>query len=414
LVSALIAPICGYRGAIEGIVVSCRDISEAVLEERMVLDSHKIEAIGNMAGAIAHDFSNWLGVISGHASAVADSLIPRTRPHSEALRIINAAERAGMLVKRLFSVARASNIAGEMKIERVALHEVVSDAIQMMEETFHAKQISFKVRNLETAPDVKADALQFSDCLINLFLNDGDGMPDGGTITIDWSEKVTESKTFVVLRVRDTGVGISRRDLEQIFDPFFTTKDSQSATGLGLTIVKSSLQRWGGSVKVRSQEGRGTSFRLFVPRETAELRKRPAVRAGGETILVVDDQKDLLLEMQGVLEKAGYKVLTANGGNECVSLYRKLMEDIHLLVIDVVMPEKDGKQVLAEILDINPTARIVVTSGFSRDYVRAYLKRGAWGFAQKPIDPPQFLGILRGVLHQKTMLDTEGGDGATA
>ncbi|MBA4389294.1 MAG: hypothetical protein C0404_15085 [Verrucomicrobia bacterium] len=406
LINASIAPIDGGH---DGLVVLFRDVSKEVAVERMNLDRQKIDAIGNMARSVGLDFTRLLGGIVGQASSIADNLIPNTRAHEEALQILSTAKQAGALTKRLLSIAKASSSKGDMKLENVALGEVISDAISLVEGSFAERKIAFKFKALETIPHIVADSSQLLDCLMNIFMNSADAMPNGGAITIDTMEKADGNKRLVVLRIKDTGKGMTKEVLDQIFEPFFTTKDSASSVGLGLTVVNSSVKQWGGTVKVRSKVNHGTTIRIFMKKADVQphAAKEVQVRTGGETILVVDDDSETLSSTVETLVKAGFKTIEAHDGDSAVKLFKKHGGTIALSIVDVIMPDKSGKQVLDEILALNPAAAIIMTSGFSRDYVRAHLEKGAWGFLQKPVDQDQLLGAVRRAMDQRS------GDNAT-
>ncbi len=403
LVNAIFTPLKDSKGNIEGVVLIFRDISETVAGEDSIMNTQRMTAIGNIANSVAHNLNNWLSIISGHASSISDNLLPNTRAHEEAQKIINATKHAGGLAKRLLSIARASKMTGAVKTEQIDLADTVKHAIAMAEGSLVGQKIGFKVATLAKTPYVEANTDQLLDCLMNLFLNAADAMPNGGVISIDASNTTVRNKSFVVLRVRDTGTGMSKDVLAHIFEPFYALKDSGSTMRLGLTIVKSAIEQWGGFAKVESKPGHGTSFRLFIPKGATKSKevKKP-ISTGGETILVVDDDAGTLTEIENILKDAGYKVLKATNGDDCISLFHARRKAIDLTIIDVVMPGKDGKSVLQKILKSDPTASIVMTSGFSRDYVRTYLERGIWGFIQKPIERHQLLAILRRILDEKT------------
>lgn len=411
LVDVVITPMSGYRGAIDGTVLVLRDVGDTVLAARAAMDQEKIQAIGTMAGSMAREFSDSLGTIAGHASSVADGVIPLTRPHKEALRILEASDHAGGLVKRLMSIARSSNSQGDPEMLDISLGEVVANAIELVRRSLELRGIIFKVRDIEGMPYVVANENQLLDCLIALFSNAATAMPDGGTITIDVSEKqgTNDAGAFVVLRIRDTGCGMTKEIIRQIFDPFFSTKHRDVAIGLGLSVVKSSVEGWGGSVKVRSHPGHGTSFRLLIPKaDTQPTKERGRAHAGGETILVVDDDRDTLADATKILRKAGYSVHVADGGERGLKLYERHADKIALSIVDVIMPGMDGKGVLEGILATDPTAAIIMTSGFSREYVRGYLERGAWEFMQKPLDHDLCLGIVRRLLDKRVAWRSKG------
>jgi nitrogen-specific signal transduction histidine kinase/CheY-like chemotaxis protein len=379
------------------------DINELLEKERDDLDRHKIEAIGHIAGNVARNYKDWLGIVAGHASAIADNLIPETRAHEEAMKMLDATKMAGRISNQLESIARASDASIEIKIGPVAMADVVRKSVNTIRSMIGKQKIEFKIRNPEQMPHVMADAAQLPDCLMNLLLNSVEAMPDGGTITVDTVIKIDGNKDYVVLRVRDAGCGMTKEVIERMYEPFFTTKKRGSALGLGLTVVQSSVQQWNGYIKARSQPGHGSSFRVFIPRARIRVAKdaKKSTRAGAETILVVDDNEQILAEARSTLRDAGYRVFAASSGEECISLYKRHATEINLLIIDVVMPGHDGKEVLKGILEIDPTAHIIMTSGFSRDYVRTYLERGEWGFVQKPYAERHLLSVVRGVLDRE-------------
>jgi two-component system, cell cycle sensor histidine kinase and response regulator CckA len=406
LVDAVFTPMRDRDRAVCGTVLIFRDISSTVADEvSMMMDSQRMAAIGNIARSVAHNLNNWLSVISGHASSIADNLLPNTRAHEEAQKIINATRHAGGLAKRLLSIAKASkmNVKGAIKTDTVPLAEVVRHAINMAEGSLTGQGIKFRAADFRKTPFVEAHPDQLLDSLMNLFLNAAESMPNGGTIKINATEKTVKSRNYVVLNVRDTGPGMSPEILEHIFEPFFASEEPGSTVGLGMAVVKASVEQWGGFVQVRSKSGHGTLFRLFIPRGTArairEVRKQAS--AGGETILVIDDNTKLLDELKNMLKEEGYKVYAASGSDDGISLFRAHNKAIGITIIDVTMPGKDGKHVFNSVLELDPAASIIMISGFSRDYVRAYLERGAWGFIQKPIERSQLLSNVRRMLDEK-------------
>ena len=401
MVDAEVLPLRGYRGSLSGSVLVLRDVTAQAVLERGRLDQQRISAIGDLAGNIARDFINWFGVISSHAASIADNVLPHTRAHDEARSILETSKQASGLTKRLLSVARAGS-EHEPSVERIALGDIVTDAVSLAQGTFAPPEIAFSHPPVKMMPYVMADAAQLRDCLVNLFRNAADAMDNSGTITLEVSDKVEPRQRFTVLRVSDTGKGIEHAILESIFDPFFTTKEQGWAMGLGLTVVKTAVQAWGGRITVRSRPGDGSSFRLFIPK--ADVQNERGASEDDRTpvsVLVVDDNPSTLRSMAVALEDAGYDVLAANGGEKAITLFRANSERIAVSVVDVVMPEQDGKKVLEQLLDIDPTAQVVMTSGFSRDYVRGYLERGAWAFLQKPYAPDALLHTVKRTLDQR-------------
>ena len=249
-------------GETVGIVLVFRDITERHIMGKQILSQQKMQAVGTLARGIAHDFGNLVGIISSYASSMADSLISRSRAHEDALKILEASKHAHALTDSLLSMARASDPTSEHKVEPVHLSTVIHDTTELLQRTVSESNIEVKVKGAEKMPYVTANRSQLLDLLMNLFLNAMDAMPDGGTITVSATTRSlakpsprlnanAEAGTFVLLRIADTGHGMSREVLDRIFEPFFTTKGPGAAKGLGLTVANSAVQGWGGWIRAR-------------------------------------------------------------------------------------------------------------------------------------------------------------------
>ena len=403
-----------YRLPSGEIVSLFDDVTERRLMENKILAKQRMEAIGTLAGGIANDFSNVLGLMTGHTSTLMEHLTPNSLAYETAQRLLESERHAGRLTKRLLSVARASDVRGETRIEPVVLTSTVRETVALIEHAFSEKAITCRVRNAEAMPTVLADETQLRDVLMNLLLNAVKALAPGGLIRIDAETRTLAEPDvrhnpdarpgeYVVLRFRDNGCGVAKAVIDRIFDPFFTTDDSGASMGLGLSIVQSSVQRWGGWVRVRSREGIGSSFRLFIPGVTTEAGQGEAAGAssGGGVVLVVDDQEDCRTWLSKLLKGAGFEVIEAGNGKDAAVLFRKHADSIAVSLVDVVMPGQDGKAVLEAILGVDPTAQVVMMSGFSQDYVRGYLERGAWAFLQKPFMAEQLLDTITGLIRRE-------------
>ncbi len=365
-------------------------------------EQQDFEAIGNIAGSIANDFNNWLGIISGYALSIADNLIPKTRAHEDALRILEAARHADALTKRLLSFSRASTMEERGTTKLLELNHIIDETISLAKETLAKQNIQIKHQKSNPHLHIKVDYSQFVDCLMQIFFNAMEAMPNGGTINVDTAEKPLDGQSYAIIRVRDSGEGIPKEDLIKIFDPFFSTRQARSSIGLGLTVVKNFVAQWGGSIKVRSQPGRGASFRIFVPKaeETTNL-KKVSIQSAGGTVLVIDDDHSTLTTITDYLSKEGYDTHAISSSSEAIEHYKNNSQKIALVMIDVIMPGNSGKKVLKNILDINPDAAIIMISGFSRDYIKNHIKRGRWGFVQKPIEKASLLTSVRNALRKE-------------
>ncbi len=391
------------------IVSLFQDVSERRLMENKIVAKQKMEAIGILAGGVANDFSNILTLMGGQTAAILDAVSPESKAYANAQRLLEAEHYASRLVKRLLSVARAGDVQGTVSVGPVAVADAVQGTVELLAGTCAEKGIACRVKNPEAMPYVMADDTQLRDAIMNLLLNAIRATPAGGVVQVDVSERDVKTPNhrlnpnakpgrYVILRVRDTGQGIDPKVIDRIFEPFFTTDETGASMGLGLCIVQSSVFAWGGWVTLRSRPGRGSSFRLFIPRVAPDVCETCGLQADEVTVLVVDDQAEYRRAAREVLKRAGYTVLTASGADEAIEVFRKQADRITVSIVDLLMPGKGGKVVLDAILAADPSAQVVVASGFSHDYVRGQLARGAWGFLQKPFNEAQLLHAVNVML----------------
>ncbi len=414
-ITSTVSPINDAKGSLLGIVAVFKDVTARKVMEKRILNRQKMQALGRLSSNISHDFSNVIGIVAGHVAAMQEYTLPGSRAYEDVRRIQAAVEHAASLTKRILGVARASDSEGDLDIRAVPLGEIVQNAAGLLRDALDKRNIAMNLIDTPRMPVVSVDPSHVVDMLMDLLLNASDAMPSGGSITISAKRfklikpdpklnPHAKPGSYAVLRIQDTGVGMSHETLEHLFEPFFTTKASDLHVGLGLSVVHSAIQRYNGWIKVVSEPAQGATFSVYMP-EASEDAQRDAERAARVTtgsILVVDDDDALRAEIHQALKEAGYKVHQARSADEAIALVEKTGDHLDLAIIDVIMPGKDGQEVLSALLTKNPTTQVIMTCGFSRDYVRSALSRGPWRFLQKPFEAEQLIGAVRRALEQKS------------
>jgi len=379
--------------------------------ESQLLYAKKMEAVGTLAGGIAHDFNNHLQGISGYIQLL---MMRGDRDRTEQgwlLQIERSVKRAAALTKQLLIFSRKE----ESRLEPIDLNEVVRQAQKTLARTIPESITAELGLAAELAP-VDGDAVQLEHVLFNLGINAKDAMPDGGKIVIETRNVQLDEAfcrnhvgvkpgAYVELTFADSGHGMDRETMERIFEPFYTTKGVGSGIGLGLAIVYGIVQSHHGLILCESNLEKGTTFRVYLPvqeREGAapakEERKRGDYR-GAETIIIVDDEPDIIDIGQNTLEQFGYTVLTARSGEEAVEIYTRQGDRIDLVILDLGMPGMGGEKCLRELLHMNPAVKVLIASGYAATQtVHSILEAGATGFMAKPYRLEDMLKKVREVL----------------
>ena len=395
-----LAPVFNAAGRCTHLVGAVHDATEKKTIESMLRQSQKMESIGHLAGGIAHDFNNILSVILGNAEMLLDDILPSdpVRPGLEAIR--KAGERAAALTHQLLAFSRQQ----VLELRTVNLNETIVSMDAMLRRLI-GEDISLLTRPEPGLDLVKVDPGQMEQVLMNLVVNARDAMPHGGSLTIE-TENVELDEEYardhpgiapgphVMMAVSDTGVGMDKETIRQIFDPFFTTKERGKGTGLGLSTVFGIVRQSGGSIWVYSEPGKGTTFKVYVPRteESAEAEvpeAAAAVRAGGTaTILVAEDEEQVRALVCEVLRREGYAVLEAANGAEALSVSAAHEGPVHLMVTDVVMPHMGGPQAAERMAPLRPEMKVLFMSGYTDDAIvhHGILNEGT-AFLQKPVTP---------------------------
>jgi PAS domain S-box-containing protein len=398
-------------------VAAIRDISfrmEVEEEKRrlqaQLLQAQKMEAIGTLAGGLAHDFNNLLQAVQGYAELVLlrqKEKEPRVR---ELYEIVRAAKRGAELTRQLLTFSRKV----ESKLQPMELNRRVEQVKELLARTI-PKMIEIELRLADDLKMINADSTQIEQVLMNLAVNAKDAMPEGGRLFIE-TRNVRLDKgycdthlgarpgDYALLMVSDTGDGMDQETLEHIFEPFFTTKGVGRGTGLGLAMVYGIVKSHNGYITCYSEVGHGTTFKIYLPtvEETPEMprdREEPLPEGGTETILLVDDEESVRQLGTEMLETVGYRVLVASDGEEAMGLYTRGMGDIHLVILDLIMPGMGGKSCLEALLRLNPLVKVLIASGYSVDgRLEETLRSGACGFIGKPYELRDLLTRVREIL----------------
>ena len=357
-----------------------RDVTERVHLEEQLRNAQQMEAIGRLAGGVAHDFNNILSIIMGHGELLLATAGADERTRSGLEQIHRAADRAASLTQQLLAFGRKQVLQPKV----LDLNEAVADVQKMLSRVI-GEDIELVAVLQPSLLAVKADPGQIEQVLMNLAVNARDAMPQGGNLTMETANvELSEEQgrgldlragRYVMLKVTDTGHGMDAATLSHIFEPFFTTKPVGKGTGLGLATVYGIVKQSGGSIQVESDAGRGTSFRIYLPAEETSVHARqqktasPAAEGGSETILIAEDEPDLRELTRIFLEGYGYRVLEASSAEKAIQTAETSAEPIHLLLTDVIMPGMSGRQLAEKILKKRPQTKIVYMTGYTDDMV---------------------------------------------
>ena len=395
---------------VRGIVINARDVTERRSIERQLLQAQKMEAVGRLAGGIAHDFNNVLTAILGYVALLLDGLptLSPLRPDLEEIRA--AADRAAGLTRQLLAFSRQQIIAPTV----LNPNAVVADMDKLLRRLLGEDIVV--VTKLDPALGaVRADAHQLEQVVVNLAVNSRDAMPEGGRLTIETrNAELDESYVrehvpvrpgrYVMLGLSDTGTGMSPETMSHMFEPFYTTKEAGKGTGLGLATVYGIVKQSGGYVWCYSEQGEGTTFKVYLPRVDAPVDRLPVRAAarparGSETILVVEDEAALREIIRRVLEKRGYTVLEASTFDAASTLARAYVGAIQLLLTDVVLPGGSGRLLADELLAERADLKVLFMSGYTEDVIvqRGVLAPGT-PFINKPFSADTLAGKVRDVL----------------
>ena len=397
-------------GELQGLTAFGIDQTHRLNLEEQLRQSQKMEAIGQLAGGIAHDFNNLLTAITGYGDLALAKMADDDPVRRNVQEMCRAGERASALTKQLLAYSRKQVL--QPKVLR--LNDVIEGMDGMLARLL-GEQVELSTHLADDLGYTRADPGQIEQVLMNLAINARDAMPEGGSLTITTANVELDEQfgrhhvgaepgDYVMLGVSDTGVGMERETLDRVFDPFFTTKPAGQGTGLGLSTVYGIVTQTGGHIWPYSEPGRGTSFKVYLPRvwERVAEREEPASvpRNGGtETVLLVEDEDIVRTLVQEMLEDDGYSVLAASGGEAALELSRSYAGRIDLLMTDVVMPGLSGTQLAERLVAERPEVLVVFASGYTEDAIANHgVLRPGTAFLEKPFSARDLARTVRHVL----------------
>jgi signal transduction histidine kinase len=405
------SPVRDAKGNYYGRIWTLRDITQQRVLEEQLRQAQKIEAVGQLTGGIAHDFNNLLTVILGCAEVIGHKVMGDPQLSKMAEMVVNAAQRGADLTQRMLAFARRQ----ALEPQAVDVHTLLKETEEFLRRTLTAN-IDFKVVEGEGERVAIVDPAQLENAVLNLCVNARDAMPNGGALTIETryaeldenyaaqNPGVTPGE-YILIVVSDSGSGIRSEHLERVFDPFFTTKPVGKGTGLGLSMVYGFAKQSQGHVKIYSEEGRGTSVRLYLPKahgagSIAIKPPEPASEArGNETVLLVEDNDSVLEFARGQLEELGYRVLVATNAKDALQTVIQ-RDDIDLMLTDVVMPGgMNGRELAAEAIKVRPKLSVLFSSGYAENAIahQGILERGV-PMLQKPYTRVDLARMVRRTL----------------
>lgn len=397
-ISNLWSPLIREEGNVFGVVVTFRDVSNEYDLQLKLNHAQKLDAIGQLAGGVAHDFNNMLSGIINCATLLQS---PKRSLDDKSLYytglILQLSNRAADLTSKLLAFGRKS----KQITENIDMHELLDECSEILKRTIDRK-IKISLNKTADVFAIKGDSSGLVNCFLNLGINAGQAMPEGGVleistenIYIDYADCLNSSFDispgyYCKISVRDSGCGISKENLMQIFEPFFTTKETGKGTGLGLAAVYGIICEHHGTINVNSEPGKGTAFHICLPCDKEEIYKidkniLPPDDNG--KILLVDDESFILSTVSDLLTDIGFEVLTADDGFKALEIYEEKHFEIDLIILDMVMPDLNGVETLMGLKKINPHCKVILSSGFAKENELSALNNfGIFSFIKKPYD----------------------------
>ncbi|MDM8536054.1 response regulator, partial [Desulfobacterales bacterium HSG17] len=424
-ISAKAFPIINKQGKIYRIAGIAEDITEQIEAEQecknlenQLRHAQKMEAVGQLAGGIAHDFNNILYIIIGYSEMVIEELSDESPLKNDIQQIFNAAQRAAKLVRQLLLFSRKEI----MQCKNLDLNDLIRNFMKMLKRVIGENIILKFVPGLELN-NICGDPVQIEQIIMNLCVNSKDAVSNKGTILIE-TNNITFDKNFcerhpwarpgnyVVMIVSDNGTGIAHEVQEHVFEPFFTTKDVGRGTGLGLAAVYGIVRSHQGMINLYSDPGYGTAFKIYLPAQEARLGQLvekldgkedlQSLAGGTETILLAEDENQVMDMLKIILEKSGYKIISASDGKEAIRVFNENSARIDMALLDIVMPKANGKEVLKHIRSVRPNMPVLFMTGYSKGILSPDISPEKYNkhyeIIQKPISPSLLKHKIRAIL----------------
>lgn len=406
------APDLNAEGNVIGILGTLKDVTQLRSMEAQLLQASKMEAVGTLTGGIAHDFNNIIQAIMGY-----NQLLISGGSRNEADMIYlncigDLIQRSRELVQQLMLFSKKMETHSKI----ININDEIISTKNLLTKSI-PKMIEIKTNLNKNVFPVNADSTQIGQIIMNLVINARDAMGESGNITIATQNVflpeddcraglIVPAGNYVELSVSDTGCGIGKDVMQHIFEPFFTTKEVGKGTGLGLAVVYGVVKSHNGFIYCESELRKGTTFTILMPagagirpQKVIEPPQPKQIPTGTETILLVDDEKSILETVRDTLISYGYKILTAENGEQAVEIYQGQLENIHLVILDLIMPGRGGKKCLDDLIAMNPQVKVLMTSGYSSSHkVEELIQSGAAGFISKPYRPEDLLFHIRKII----------------
>ena len=386
------------------------DITQRNQLEAQLRQAQKMEAVGQLAGGVAHDINNMLQIIRGYTELALTKVLGTSAANPHLKKVLNAADNASKLTRQLLAFSRRE----VLQPKALAVNDLIHNLMDMLHRLL-GEDIGLSIRAAENLPSMMADQGMIQQVLVNLCMNARDAMPNGGDLAIETTLFVVDRAfmdthgwavlpEYVSISITDSGAGIENQLLAKIFEPFFTTKEAAKGTGLGLSMAYGIIHQHKGAIEVESELGVGSKFTVYLPPSSARPEAeapslKREVSGGEETILFAEDQEEVLALMQGLLEQKGYRIFPALNGEEALKVFSENPGQFDLIILDMVMPKLSGRSVFEQIRARYPSLPVIFSTGYSSNQLdEEFIRNNAFKLLRKPYSPDDLYHAVREAL----------------